>query len=91
MRVLSVGDCHMSALGAILISTCYSGGGYDREHQMKQSMIIALVGLSGASIGLLMGFKLGFKRGDTQGSRRGFARGIAVTRDVVQRITNATR
>ena len=58
---------------------------------MKQSMIIALVGLSGASIGLLMGFKLGFKRGDTQGSRRGFARGIAVTRDVVQRITNATR
>jgi len=58
---------------------------------MNQSMIIALVGLLGASTGLLVGFKLGFKRGDTQGSRRGFARGIAVTRDVVQRITNATR
>ena len=43
------------------------------------------------AIGSWMGFKLGYKRGDTQGSRRGFARGLAVSRDVVSRVYDATR
>ena len=58
---------------------------------MTNEMINGAALIFGVAIGSWMGFKVGYKRGDTQGSRRGFARGLAVSRDVVSRVYDATR
>jgi hypothetical protein len=58
---------------------------------MTNEMINGAALVFGVAFGLWMGLKVGYKRGDAQGSRRGFARGLQVSRDLVARITNATR
>ena len=58
---------------------------------MTNEMINGAALVLGLAIGSWMGLKVGYKRGDAQGSKRGFARGIRVSRDLVARITDATR
>lgn len=58
---------------------------------MTNEMINGAALVFGVAFGLWMGLKVGYKRGDAQGSKRGFARGLQVSRDLVARITDATR
>ena len=55
---------------------------------MGSNLTITALVIIGFAVGSIVGLKQGYKRGDIAGSRRGFVRGLAVSRNIVDRISN---